>query len=568
MTADNAAGPAAKPRENGAATSGRNGRRGNGRQKTPHPQQAVRIAPNGAGQRPAKINREAGQPRIDIEHEPWQLQDLIAADGVTEAEAPTPPAGTQGPYAEGEDTSHDAATGNTRDESAFAPETPDESVPSEAAGNSAADDDLYEDESYDAQFEAEHEHQPPAGFVNTNTPIARGPRPFTARRAVTIDPDADAPKLHKVLAEAGLGSRREMEELIVAGRVSVNGEPAHIGQRIGPTDQVRINGKPLARRLVSRPPRVLLYHKPAGEIVSHDDPEGRASVFNKLPVPQGAKWLAIGRLDFNTEGLLIFTTSGDLANRLAHPRYGFEREYAVRILGELDEGARTRLLDGVALEDGLARFSTIAFAGGEGANRWYRVVIGEGRNREVRRMFEAVGLTVSRLIRVRYGGVHLPRTLTRGKWEELDSNLVRRWCAELGIAQKNDGADARRGRSQGEPHRAGGGPGGAPSQRRQGKPPRPGRPANASGKPFGAPGGRKPRPGPGIGNGNANVASGNANGAGPDNPRGNRSPAGKIDPLMTALGSFAQKPGASRGPRPTFGKPGPHGAGPRRRRSG
>ena len=363
------------------------------------------------------------QPRITVEHEPWQLQDLITQDTSVEPvqeaalaarEAEVPSAGgtalTAEPAASGPD-------GEAGDET------------SEQWSSQQDDLDLYEDDSYDAQFEAEHEHQPPAGYVNANTPIARGPRPFAARRAVTIDPDADAPKLHKVLADAGLGSRREMEELIIAGRVSVNGEPAHIGQRIGPSDQVRINGKALQRRIASRPPRVLLYHKPAGEIVSHDDPESRPSVFAKLPVPQGAKWLAIGRLDFNTEGLLIFTTSGDLANRLAHPRYGFEREYAVRILGELDDAARTRLTDGVVLGDGPARFSSIEFAGGEGANRWYRVVIGEGRNREVRRMFETVGLTVSRLIRVRYGGVHLPRTLTRGKWEELDGNLVRRWCA-------------------------------------------------------------------------------------------------------------------------------------------
>ncbi len=185
---------------------------------------------------------------------------------------------------------------------------------------------------------------------------------------------------------------------------------------------------------------MLLYHKPSGEIVSHSDPQGRPSVFGKLPTVQGAKWLAIGRLDYNTEGLLIFTTSGELANRLAHPRYGFEREYAVRILGELDDAARAKLLEGVELADGPARFSTIEFAGGDGSNRWYRVVIGEGRNREVRRMFEAVGLTVSRLIRVRYGGVHLPRTLSRGRWEELDTALVRRWCNELGVSVKGVGA--------------------------------------------------------------------------------------------------------------------------------
>jgi 23S rRNA pseudouridine2605 synthase len=243
------------------------------------------------------------------------------------------------------------------------------------------------------------------------------------RRDLTADDDA--PKLHKVLAEAGLGSRRDMEDLIIAGRVSVNGEPAHIGQRILPADMVRINGKLIQRKVSKRPPRVLVYHKPAGEIVSNNDPEGRPSVFDRLPNMKAAKWLAVGRLDFNTEGLLLFTTSGDLANRLMHPRYGIDREYAVRTLGELEEGMRQKLLSGVELEDGTAQFSKIADGGGEGINKWYRVTIGEGRNREVRRMFEAIGLTVSRLIRTRYGSMILPRGLKRGRWEELDEHAVR-----------------------------------------------------------------------------------------------------------------------------------------------
>lgn len=243
------------------------------------------------------------------------------------------------------------------------------------------------------------------------------------RRDLTADDDA--PKLHKVLADVGLGSRRDMEELIIAGRVSVNGEPAHIGQRILPSDQVRINGKLLQRKVSTRPPRVLIYHKPAGEIVSNNDPEGRPSVFDRLPAMKAAKWLAVGRLDFNTEGLLLFTTSGDLANRLMHPRYGIDREYAVRTLGELEEGMRQKLLAGVELEDGVAQFSRIADGGGEGVNKWYRVTIGEGRNREVRRMFEAIGLTVSRLIRTRYGALTLPHGLKRGRWEEMDEHAVR-----------------------------------------------------------------------------------------------------------------------------------------------
>ena len=274
-----------------------------------------------------------------------------------------------------------------------------------------------------------------------NAPVKAVRRDLTA--------DDDAPKLHKVLAEAGLGSRRDMEDLIVAGRVSVNGEPAHIGQRILPTDAVRINGKLIQRRVSSKPPRVLVYHKPAGEIVSHDDPEGRPSVFDRLPSMKAGKWLAVGRLDFNTEGLLLFTTSGDLANRLMHPRYNIEREYAVRTLGELEEGMRQKLLAGVDLDDGKAAFSKIQNGGGEGINRWYRVVIGEGRNREVRRMFEAVGLTVSRLIRTRYGAMTLPSGLKRGRWEEFEENDVRSLMTAFGVEKK--AAPEKNAKSGGKP---------------------------------------------------------------------------------------------------------------------
>ncbi|NIF52370.1 23S rRNA pseudouridine(2605) synthase RluB [Burkholderia sp. Ax-1724] len=269
-----------------------------------------------------------------------------------------------------------------------------------------------------------------------------------------LSPDDDAPKLHKVLAEAGMGSRRDMEELIIAGRVSVNGEPAHIGQRIMPTDQVRINGKPVKRKLASKPPRVLLYHKPTGEIVSHADPEGRPSVFDKLPPMKTAKWVAVGRLDFNTEGLLMLTTSGDLANRFMHPRYSVEREYAVRVVGELAEGMRQKLLHGVELEDGPANFLRIRDGGGEGTNHWYHVALAEGRNREVRRMFEAAGLMVSRLIRTRHGPISLPKGLKRGRWEELDDNQVRALMASVGLkapSEERGGRNAAPERRQPDP---------------------------------------------------------------------------------------------------------------------
>ncbi|MFM0093800.1 pseudouridine synthase, partial [Paraburkholderia sediminicola] len=273
-------------------------------------------------------------------------------------------------------------------------------------------------------------------------PMLHRGKPAAPKRVLAADDDA--PKLHKVLAEAGMGSRRDMEELIVAGRVSVNGEPAHIGQRIMPTDQVRINGKPVKRKLANKPPRVLLYHKPTGEIVSHADPEGRPSVFDKLPPMKTAKWLAVGRLDFNTEGLLMLTTSGDLANRFMHPRYSVEREYAVRVVGELAEGMRQKLLHGVELEDGPANFLRIRDGGGEGTNHWYHVALAEGRNREVRRMFEAAGLMVSRLIRTRHGPISLPKGLKRGRWEELEDNQVRALMASVGLKAPTEEKGGRR----------------------------------------------------------------------------------------------------------------------------
>lgn len=240
-----------------------------------------------------------------------------------------------------------------------------------------------------------------------------------------LAPQADTPKLHKVLAQAGLGSRLEMEQLITQGRISVNNEPAHIGQRVQFGDQVKVNGKPIRVRIDPPPPRVIAYHKPVGEVVTHDDPQNRPTVFRKLPRLTQGKWQSVGRLDLNTEGLLLLTNSGELANKLMHPRFGLEREYAVRVLGALSNDEKQRLLDGVVLDDGMAQFGSIEDGGGEGSNCWYRVTISEGRNREVRRMLESVGHAVSRLIRIRYGAMVLPRGLKRGAWMELGDRDLR-----------------------------------------------------------------------------------------------------------------------------------------------
>ncbi len=287
-----------------------------------------------------------------------------------------------------------------------------------------------------------------------------------------LAPQAETPKLHKVLAQAGLGSRLEMEQLIMEGRISVNNEPAHIGQRIQFGDQVKVNGKPIRFRIESPPARVIAYHKPVGEVVTHDDPQNRPTVFRKLPKLYQGKWQSVGRLDLNTEGLLLFTSSGELANKLMHPRFGLEREYAVRVLGALSNEEKQRLLDGVKLEDGQAQFGSIEDGGGEGSNCWYRVTISEGRNREVRRMFEAVGHAVSRLIRIRYGAMVLPRGLKRGAWMELDERDIRELMQAAGVqggerATERGEAEAsgRGGRNRRRGARSGGPRGAAEGQR-------------------------------------------------------------------------------------------------------
>jgi 23S rRNA pseudouridine2605 synthase len=242
-------------------------------------------------------------------------------------------------------------------------------------------------------------------------------------------------RLQKVLANAGLGSRREIEGWISEGKIEVNGSPAQLGQRILPEDRIKINGRPVSARRLAPPAReVLLYNKPEGELVTRRDPEGRRTVFDGLPKLKQGRWIPVGRLDINSSGLLLLTTDGELANRLMHPSRLVEREYAVRVMGEVSEEQLEQLVRGVELEDGPARFEEIVGAGGEGINRWFHVVIMEGRRREVRRMWEAVGAQVSRLKRVRYGSVMLDSALKAGRWRYLTAGEIEQLLAVSGSA--------------------------------------------------------------------------------------------------------------------------------------
>lgn len=252
-------------------------------------------------------------------------------------------------------------------------------------------------------------------------------------------------KLQKVLARAGLGSRREMERWISEGRVSIDGKTAKLADRVDPQHQViRVDGHPIpavAAKGVKR--RILLYHKPEGEVTTRSDPQGRATIFDHLPVLRHARWITVGRLDINSSGLLLLTTDGELANRLMHPSRGIAREYAVRVLGEVAPEQRQQLTQGIELEDGLARFETLEDAGGTGANRWYRVSLREGRKREVRRLFDAIGATVSRLTRIRYGPLSLPRSLRRGQWREATREETALLLQAAGVADAVDEAPAK-----------------------------------------------------------------------------------------------------------------------------
>ncbi|WP_097461682.1 23S rRNA pseudouridine(2605) synthase RluB [Mangrovitalea sediminis] len=245
--------------------------------------------------------------------------------------------------------------------------------------------------------------------------------PEESRPVAPVEPE----RLQKVLARVGVGSRRDIEGWITEGRVTVNGEPATLGQKVTDQDRVVVDGKVVEIGIAIAPERrVIVYNKPEGEVTTRRDPEGRPTVFDRLPRLKGQRWVSIGRLDINTMGLLMFTTDGELANRLMHPSQQIDREYAVRIFGEVDDDMLQRLREGVLLEDGMASFSDISEAGGSGMNRWFHVTLLEGRNREVRRLWESQGVKVSRLKRVRYGPILLASRITLGRWEELDQKSV------------------------------------------------------------------------------------------------------------------------------------------------
>lgn len=260
-------------------------------------------------------------------------------------------------------------------------------------------------------------------------------------------PDAASERVQKVLAAAGIGSRREIEALIAAGEVKVNGKTVRLGDRAVPGDRITVRGRSVRTRAPDTL-RVIVYNKPEDEVTTRRDPQGRPTVFTSLPPLETGRWINVGRLDINSSGLLLFTNDGELANRLMHPSAGIEREYAVRVLGELSAGMRVRLLDGVQLDDGTARFTAISEAGGSGANHWYHVVLAEGRNREVRRLMESQGLRVSRLIRVRYGPIELGAGLKRGRWRELTPVELQALATAAGLPER-----ARKTRSLSKPRK-------------------------------------------------------------------------------------------------------------------
>ena len=300
-------------------------------------------------------------------------------------------------------------------------------------------------------------------------------------------------RLQKLLSRAGVGSRREVDAWLQDGRVTVNGAVAQPGDRALASDRIAVDGKPVeSRSAAAVVRRVLVYNKPEGEVTTRHDPEGRPTVFDNLPRLRDQRWIGVGRLDINTTGLMLFTTDGELANRLMHPSSEIDREYAVRIFGDVDDDMIQRLLDGVLLEDGVAAFSDISPAGGKGQNQWFHVTLMEGRNREVRRLWESQGVRVSRLKRVRYGPIFLPSRLSVGRWEELDQKGLDTLSRSVGLApsqvpDKTPGEQAeherrrRKAPSRGNKKAAGGRwqvddqPASKPAGRRPARSPAPGR---------------------------------------------------------------------------------------------
>lgn len=286
---------------------------------------------------------------------------------------------------------------------------------------------------------------------------------MTHNRRSTPAQASEPIRLQKYLADAGLGSRREIERWISEGRVRVNGTLAKLGDRVSDADRIRIDGHDVrAKRRHLGEHQTIIYHKPDGEVVTRRDPEERPTVFRRLPRPKQGRWIAVGRLDINTSGLILFTTDGELANRLMHPSRELEREYATRILGEVSPETLTLLDKGIELEDGPARFESIRDAGGSGANHWFHVVLREGRNREVRRLWEAAGCTVSRLIRVRYGNVELGRRLAPGQWRPLTEDEDYELRVLAGLRQPGRRVTRHSGKRSGQ---RGGAPGRSPWKR-------------------------------------------------------------------------------------------------------
>ena len=347
-----------------------------------------------------------------------------------------------------------------------------------------------------------------------------------------------------------------MEEMILAGRITVNRMPADVGQKVSPGDEVRINGELVKVRFAEPRARVLMYHKPAGELVTRDDPEGRPTVFEKLPSIGNGKWINIGRLDYNTEGLLLFTNSGELANRMMHPRFEIEREYAVRVMGRLSDEQVERLTGGIELEDGPARCERVEDGGGDddGANHWYKVVLREGRNREVRRLFEALGLMVSRLIRTRYGTVAMPTVLKRGDLIELDPPAVTAVLNAAGLRTGGNGAQVN-GEQRGQPRdNRGGHKGARPQGDRAGARPHHAhggqRAEGGQGRPQGRPGKRPFNKGP-----RPHAPQGPQMARDPDAPQFEHNPLAPPEPVEAAAHEYDERQPLSNANAFPFGTP-------------